>query len=227
MAQAIKPLHMKIPHCSQPRHYYILARIKKGPPMDSVITIDTCIFENFGLNTDEMLKKMKPIMLKPGMKFILSEIVMLELQSHYETAFKAVSRSLDNFTKNVSRFSTNPKNSALIEELTAQLRAEKTKNTGLQNFIDATKSEIVPYENISLKYVMNAYFKTEAPFRTGKKKYEFPDAIAIYSLDKWAIANNRKLLAISCDNDWAAFAERNPKRWECVKSIEDAAKHIR
>jgi hypothetical protein len=113
-----------------------------------------------------------------------------------------------------------------MAELSQELRADKTKNTQLQNFISATKSEIIPYENISLKYLMTSYFKTEAPFRTGKKKYEFPDAVAIYSLDKWAQTNRKKIIAISCDTDWMMFGEKNQKYWKCVPSIEEAVKAV-
>ena len=46
-------------------------------------------------------------------------------------------------------------------------------------------------EYVNLALLMEMYFETDAPFETGKdKKNEFPDAIALLSLEGWAEAND-------------------------------------
>jgi len=193
--------------------------------MKTAITLDTCIFENYNMNTETMLKHLEPI-LKTGVKFVLSEIVMLELKNHYETTYRTVSRSLLAAHKKLSGFTANRSVFEKLEELTDLLQTEKASDTALNLFISETKSEIIPYRNVTLTEIMDAYFKTDAPFRSGKKKAEFPDAIAVYSLDRWAAHGDCRIAAISSDNDWNVFAEKLPERWTCDKTIDAAVKRL-
>jgi hypothetical protein len=55
----------------------------------------------------------------------------------------------------------------------------------------------------------------------GKKKAEFPDAISLLSLEAWAEANEKRILAVSGDKDWAAYAE-NSERIDVVSKLSDA-----
>ena len=58
-------------------------------------------------------------------------------------------------------------------------------------------------------YLLRLYFSSSPPFGVGKKKSEFPDAIALLSLERWAKSNGKHILAVSGDKDWAAFAEKS------------------
>lgn len=65
------------------------------------------------------------------------------------------------------------------------------------------------------------YFLHCAPFKeSGNKKNEFPDAIALLSLQSWAEENNENLLAVSIDNDWKNFVQGKDN----IKVIDDLAK---
>ena len=65
------------------------------------------------------------------------------------------------------------------------------------------------------------YFLHCAPFKeSGNKKNEFPDAIALLSLQSWAEENNDNLLAVSIDNDWKNFVQGKDN----IKVIDDLAK---
>ncbi|MCL2017503.1 MAG: PIN domain-containing protein [Alphaproteobacteria bacterium] len=193
--------------------------------MNIFLTLDTCVFENYNMNTETMLKHLTPV-LKADTKFVLSEIVLLELKSHYETTYRAVSRSIESVQKKLSSFTNNQAVFNKVAELQNFLQKEKASNNALDKYIKETKTEIIPYGNITLNEVVHAYFNMDAPFRPGKKKAEFPDAIAVYSLDKWAANNNCKIMAISSDNDWCVFAEKYPERWSCDKTIEAAVKRL-
>ena len=65
------------------------------------------------------------------------------------------------------------------------------------------------------------YFQNLAPFKeSGNKKSEFPDAIALLSLQYWVKENNKNLLAVSMDNDWKDFAQDKDN----IEVIDDLAK---
>jgi hypothetical protein len=54
------------------------------------------------------------------------------------------------------------------------------------------------------------YFNSKPPFsESGKKKSEFPDAIALLSLDAYAKKRGIKILAVSTDADWKSFADQS------------------
>jgi hypothetical protein len=59
-----------------------------------------------------------------------------------------------------------------------------------------------------MKRLIAMYFGPKAPFaESEEKKNEFPDAIALMTLEDWAKKNNKKVLAISGDKGWAQFAD--------------------
>jgi hypothetical protein len=81
----------------------------------------------------------------------------------------------------------------------------------LEVFINNTGTEIIPASgNVELDELIRKYFKSQPPFsESGKKKNEFPDAIALMSLESWAKENGTKILAVSDDGDWEAFANES------------------
>jgi len=70
--------------------------------------------------------------------------------------------------------------------------------------------------------LIKIYFDLSPPFEgSGKKKNEFPDAIALLSLEAWAEANNKKILAVSHDKGWADFASSS-KRIDVMDDLPGA-----
>lgn len=70
------------------------------------------------------------------------------------------------------------------------------------------------------------YFSSLPPFSgTGKKKAEFPDAIALLSLEDWARSQKTRLMVISRDDDWQAFAARS-KHLVWLLDVPEALDHF-
>lgn len=92
----------------------------------------------------------------------------------------------------------------------------------LQKFIDAAGGAVIDYDTVKLTDVMDRYFKPAPPFAaSGKKKNEFPDAVALLSLEAWAVANGKRILAATGDSDWAAFAKTS-QHIDVVSELSDA-----
>ncbi len=45
--------------------------------------------------------------------------------------------------------------------------------------------------------IVDDYFKQNAPFKNGKKKHEFPDAIVLNSLDSWCQKKKKKIYVVA------------------------------
>jgi PIN domain len=68
--------------------------------------------------------------------------------------------------------------------------------------------------------LIQKYFQAKPPFsETGKKKNEFPDAIALMSLETWANKNQTKIIVVTSDNDWKNFCKSS----ERLLAIDDFA----
>ena len=81
---------------------------------------------------------------------------------------------------------------------------------------------IAPVEGaVSLADVVRRYFNATSPFsRKEGKKNEFPDALALLSLETWAEANNTLVMVLSRDNDWMDYAA-NSARLFCLEDINE------
>ena len=74
--------------------------------------------------------------------------------------------------------------------------------------------------------VLRRYYATEPPFGFSEnKKYEFPDAFALLSLEDIARQENRLLLCVSPDKGWQSFAEQSDFL-VCVPKLELALSYF-
>lgn len=89
-------------------------------------------------------------------------------------------------------------------------------------FEEGTGAIVVTVDGVSVRSLIDDYFSFVPPFEDRKdKKHEFPDAIALRSLEQWAKENGKKLLAVSNDKGWAAYAAES--EWIDVESDLAAA----
>lgn len=80
------------------------------------------------------------------------------------------------------------------------------------SFLERIGAQIVPADLVPMRALLDRYFRPAPPFSpTGKKKNEFPDAIALLSLEAWAESDDRCLLAVTDDKDWEACAAKSAR----------------
>ena len=82
------------------------------------------------------------------------------------------------------------------EELAAILKKQ------FRDFLDATHTVILPIGKIDGSQLVTSYFGAVAPFGPGRKKEQFPDAIAVAVLRQWCEENESTLEVVSGDGDW-------------------------
>lgn len=190
------------------------------------ITIDTSIFDEKGLNLESgILKTLEQFNGKPSY-LVLSEIVLREVHAHLKKKAKEARSSLIKAIREskVSLSATDDNAEAALNILVPSHDDSDVAKGRLEVFVKNTGAEIVPATGrVELDEVIKKYFNAEPPFEeSGKKKNEFPDAIALMSLESWAKEQKTKVLAVSKDADWIRFAE-NSKH---IDVVEDLAKAI-
>ncbi|MGM5049534.1 PIN domain-containing protein [Tardiphaga sp. 604_B6_N1_1] len=176
------------------------------------VTVDTNIFDQKKLNLHSgMLARLKQF--KEGSaKLVLSEIVVREVHRHLtreaETAMQALKSAIRQ--SGLTGVFTEPSLKALREINDQALKPKESATSALKNWMEATGCEVLPAEGANMKRLIGMYFAPEAPFEQAEnKKNEFPDAIALITLEDWAKKNQKKILAITQDKGWIAFASES------------------
>ena len=175
----------------------------------SAISIDTSIFDGHYRKLESGLLKRLQQFKDSNIKVVLSDVIVKELSAHlikdaeesqstFKKALKAVSVSWA-----IQDEKVNETISSIFEENTAITIAQNR----LDKFIDDIGAVIVDAENyVSIAEVLERYFTHKPPFANKEsKKHEFPDALAVLSLESWALQNNTKILAVSKDGDWKSY----------------------
>ncbi len=177
-------------------------------PFDA-FTIDTSVVAQGGYDFQAGLLAQLVQFNGGPIRFVVSEIVVREtlrhLQADGKKARDAVISALDRAVRaGVTTADVREATLGALEDPRAVARAR------VAAFLEATGAETVPARLCTVDALTKAYFDPAAPFEaTGDKKREFPDAIALLSLEEWARSSGRTVLAVSADKGWAAFAERS------------------
>ncbi|QLE53974.1 hypothetical protein FD724_39865 (plasmid) [Nostoc sp. C057] len=172
------------------------------------ISLDTSIFKAEGLKLESGLLKQLGQFSDTSIKVIISEVVKNELLNHLEEIPKSLYTDIDNLLKDAKTYCQFEGDIDLVKASIFQGRKpEEIAYERLENFIETICIEIIQVQgNVEVSELLNKYFKNESPFAgTGKKKNEFPDAMALMSLESWAEKNMKKVLVISRDNDWKLY----------------------
>lgn len=143
---------------------------------------------------------------------IFSEVVLNEVHAHVRDDLKAKADQLRSALRQVVK-------AAAIELDLAQSLAglgvpadAGARSTELLDaYVAAVGALRVPVENgPTVRDLHDRYFGSLPPFSTkADKKSEFPDAIALLSLERWAVDRGGFVLAVSGDGDWSRFARQS------------------
>lgn len=178
------------------------------------ITLDTSIFDSQGLKLESGLLKQLKQFRDSSTKLILSEIVKEEIFSHLKNKTEEVRKTFEKALKQIKEY-------WIIEDTEVQQAkdivykdqdaSKKVAQNKLNKFIQDNCVQIIKAEkNVSISELIYKYFEAKPPFSTtGKKRNEFPDAIALMSLEALAKYNRTKIIAVTSDHDWINFCKES------------------
>lgn len=173
------------------------------------ITLDTNILRKYGYNLESGLLGQLTQFKEGSVQLVLSEIVYREASKHLrENARDDWSKLEQSINKSEKSFLLSPESTLAINKILAsEGTPEEAAQKRLKEFIETTGAIVVEAKNADMNDLIKLYFTPSAPFEDNeKKKHEFPDAIALISLEAWAKQNNNRLLAVSEDKGWEGYA---------------------
>lgn len=189
------------------------------------VTIDTNIITQNGYRLELGLLAQFRQFKSGSVKFVLSEIVVREMARHMrERAAKAKDAFETAMKNSIEQGLVAPeKQEATRETFSSMPDARDATKSRIESFLRDTGAEIVRVGNADMNDLVGNYFSAKPPFeRSGKKKNEFPDAIALLSMEKWAAEKQQKILAISADMGWKEFAATS----DWIDVVEDTSKAL-
>lgn len=177
-------------------------------PYDA-FTIDTNTIIHGGMDFNAGLLGQLEQFKDGPVKFVVSEIVVRETLKHLQAhTRKTRDAALSSLNKAAGAGLISEEAATAAKGALADSR--EIARGAVEAFLEGTGAEVVPANLADVDGLLKAYFEPTAPFEaSGEKKSEFPDAIALMSLEQWARSSGRTILATSADKGWKAFADRS------------------
>lgn len=98
----------------------------------------------------------------------------------------------------------------LSEKLNSTTVASQMATERFQSFYSKVNGQVISASKVNVNELMDIYFNTLPPFENkAEKKSEFPDAIALLSLECWASENDKVMVVVSKDKGWHAYAKNS------------------
>ncbi|WP_157642415.1 PIN domain-containing protein [Burkholderia ubonensis] len=179
------------------------------------ISVDTCIFDASGLRLEHGQLKQLESLAASGFRLVFSEMTLKELRRHLVKKTEEARSSLQKGLAEAVNYWALPeaRRHQLYEEIVGNADFAGKAETRLAAFIERCNAERIGVrENLDVDKLIASYFEPKAPFEyTKDKKSEFPDAIALLSLESWATKEQTSILFVTKDHGcqtYCATAER-------------------
>ncbi len=190
----------------------------------SALTVDTNIFVEKGFRLTSPPLSTVSNLSNGHFSFILSGTIAREVQGHIEkdvdeklkSARKTIGQALNAFeTMHTTR-------EQILNQITGTQTAAAAAKSRFSTYINTSNCEVLNDEElVTTKDLFDSYFGGTAPFGNGKKKSEFPDALALRALEATAITRETKFMVVSKDGDWKKFCEDSQYLY-LIEQIESA-----
>lgn len=196
----------------------------------TALTIDTSIFEKNSLALESGLLAQLEQFRHSDFELVIANTVANEVKRHLAKNATDATRALRSALVHTAKHQA--LSSAYQEKLTelsnlAAAGDDARARKRFDDWIQHVGADIIHEDEFaSIGEVMRRYEAGEPPFaETGEKKQEFPDAVALLTLEGWAEDRDTQILAVAHDKDWQRYGTQS-KRLVVVDDLADALSTI-
>nr|WP_315594885.1 PIN domain-containing protein [uncultured Cupriavidus sp.] len=170
------------------------------------VCVDTNIFDASGKRLADGPFALLGQFSTSGLALLFPDVIAGEVLGHlkqrYDTEKEKQTGAIRQLSKTLS--------AKLIDAIEDELKtARRDAGDDFKNYLNKVDGEIIlaqDYTNFG--NLLESYFNTRPPFSaSGEKKAEFPDAIALLTLEGWATKRKKKVLCVSTDSDWVDYCK--------------------
>ena len=177
------------------------------------VFLDTTVFVRYNFRFQKKpLSILSEYAAQNHIRLIFTDIVVSEVKAKIREWIEKATTAHNKFLKE-ARILRNSKSSDVVARLLPLDKKKLIKEmlASFRKFLKDSNVIIIAASKEEAEPIFEAYFSGEAPFGTGKKKHEFPDAFTIAALRTWCQKRKESLYVISNDLDiQKACTEQGP-----------------
>lgn len=162
--------------------------------------IDTCIFDQTGYNfSSSRIRPFHEAAKELSLTLVDPDPTNRERKRHFKEKVAEINAAIEKIERSMPIIGTLkdwPK-----PDFFRSVNVSMLIRSSLNDFFAPMKHVVLGYEGVDILKIMDWYEESIPPFGKGKKRKEFPDALAVAILDRYASANDCKIAVISTDGD--------------------------
>lgn len=177
-------------------------------------TLDTTEFHHVGYNFDAKLLTALGQFSDTNVTLLFSEVILSEVHTHIAHGIEAKSDNLRSALRQVGKSAGfGIDTTAIMTNMGVPEDASLRATELIEAYLSSVSAERLCVDvGPTVRKLHDLYFSSAPPFSTkADKKNEFPDAMALLSLEHWGEQQDGLVLAISNDGDWRRFADHSPR----------------
>jgi len=178
------------------------------------LSIDSSTFRTYGCRFESGILRQLCQFRDSAISLVVSDVVRSEVIKYLADVLTDVKRDVDGaLSRAVDHWRYDQSAATEVKEIIFKGGEPiELAHARFATFEKKAGVNIVEIDNsVKISELMQRYFKGLPPFSAaGKKKYEFPDAVALMAVEAWAIRNETKAIVCSKDNDWKSYCRQSP-----------------
>jgi len=127
---------------------------------------------------------------------------LIETKDDHNLLIKSINKT--RILRNLSEYEDAEKFTISVEKSLGELKKK------LDTIINTSNIKIISSNNVNVDSIFNLYYENKPPFsQYESKKYEFPDAFIVSTLETWCKKNRKKMFFLTNDGDFNGFKSRH------------------
>lgn len=189
------------------------------------ISVDTCIFTANDYRLDKGVLKLLEQFKGNTFELIFSEITFKEVISHIAKHSDEAKVKLRSALRDIGKYWQEQagKGTSIIDGLLGTDTVKEMATNKLNDFASRCDARLIKAKAIlDIDELLGMYFDLQPPFESSAdKKSEFPDAIALLSLQVWARKHGKSVLFVTKDEGCKRFCDGSNHLY-AIDSLTDA-----
>lgn len=177
------------------------------------ISVDTCIFTENGDRLDSGLLKHLEQFKDNAFQLVFSEITLREVHGHIAKNSEEAKTKLVSALRSAGKLWDVPKEKQelAVTHLLGEDSAKVMASNRVKDFASRCGAQVIDAKSmLDVQDLLKRYFSVLPPFEaSAEKKSEFPDAIALLSLQAWAKKEGTALLFVTKDKGCKEFCKES------------------
>ncbi|MBD8269300.1 PIN domain-containing protein [Pseudomonas fluorescens] len=168
-----------------------------------------------------ILKQLEQFQGSP-IQIVQPDVIHSEGVQHLSAEITETLKAARSNLRTLSKYSEDSKISEFGDSHLCEINPNLMAEEKLNKFYKRINGRVITSSRVSISDLMHMYFSTAPPFETAnEKKHEFPDTIALLTIESWAVGNDKRTVLVSKDKGWHAFA-KNSSYLHVVQDLPDA-----